>query len=105
MFLTVIPFVGVVMEGFILTVNVGVGVAMLMGMGVYQIAMPVFVIVNVGMFMGILSVILGNFIYALTVNFPALQFLFYSRFSVLQNEKRVILSRKKQKDFRIIKAR
>ena len=43
------------MEGFILTVNVGVGVAMLMGMSVYQTAMPVFVGVNMVMFMGVLQ--------------------------------------------------
>lgn len=55
MFLAVISFVEVAMEGFIFTVNVGVGVAMLMDMGVYQIAVPVFVIVNMGMFMGVLQ--------------------------------------------------
>ena len=35
MFLMGIPFVGVVMEDFILTVDVGVGVAMRVDMGVY----------------------------------------------------------------------
>ena len=44
-----------VMESFILTVDVGVGVAMLMGMGVYQTAMPVFMGVDMGMFMGVLQ--------------------------------------------------
>lgn len=44
MFLTVIPVVGVVMDGFILLMDVGVRVAMLMVMGVCM-----------GMFMGMLQ--------------------------------------------------
>ena len=51
MFLTVIPVVGMVMDGFIPLMNVRVSVAMLMDMGVYQIAMPVLVTVNMGMLM------------------------------------------------------
>ena len=42
------------MEDFILAVDVGMSVAMLMGMGVYQTAMPVLVGVSMGMFMGVL---------------------------------------------------
>ena len=55
MFLTVISVVGMVMDGFIPLMDVGVGVAMLMDMGVYRIAVLVFVIVNMGMFMGVLQ--------------------------------------------------
>ena len=55
MFLTVIPVVGMVMEGFILTVNVGVEVAMFMDMGVNQISMTVLVGMHMGMFMGMLQ--------------------------------------------------
>ena len=54
-FFGVIPFVGMVMDRFIPLMDVGMGVAMRMDMGVYQIAVPVFVIVNVGMFMGVLQ--------------------------------------------------
>ena len=55
MFLTVIPIVGMIVDGFIPLMDVRVRVAMPMDMGVYQIAVPVFVIVNVGMFMGMLQ--------------------------------------------------
>ena len=55
MFLTAISVVGVVMDGFIPLMDVGMGVAMLMDMGVCHIAVPVFMIVNVGMFMGVLQ--------------------------------------------------
>ena len=55
MFLTVIPVVGMVVDGFMLTVNVCMGVAMRMHMGVYQISMPVLVVVNMVMFMGVLQ--------------------------------------------------
>ena len=55
MFLTVISVVGVVMDGFIPLMDVRVSVAMLMDMGVYQIAMPVLVGVYMGMFMGMLQ--------------------------------------------------
>ena len=43
------------MEGFILTVDVGVGVEMHMAMGMYQITMPVFVGVHMRMLMGVLK--------------------------------------------------
>jgi len=55
MFLTGIPSVGVVMEDFILTVDVRMGVAMRMDMGVYQISMTVLVGMHMGMFMGMLQ--------------------------------------------------
>ena len=55
MFLTVIPIVGMIVDGFIPLMDVRVRVAMPMDMGVYQIAVPVLVIVNVGMFMGMLQ--------------------------------------------------
>ena len=37
---TAIPIIGMVMDGFLFTVNVGMGVAMLMDMGVNKTAMP-----------------------------------------------------------------
>ena len=55
MFLTAISVVGVLMDGLILTVDVRVSVAMLMDMGVHQIAVPVLMGVNMGMFMGMLQ--------------------------------------------------
>ena len=55
MFLTVISVVGVVVDGFIPLMDVGMGVAMPMDMGVYQIAVPVLVIVNMGMLVGVLQ--------------------------------------------------
>ena len=43
------------MDGLILAMDVGMGMAMLMDMGVYQIAVPVFVGVSMVMFMGMLK--------------------------------------------------
>ena len=51
----IIRSVGMVMGGFILTVDVGMGVAMFMDMGVYQIPVPVLVGMHMGMFMGMLQ--------------------------------------------------
>lgn len=55
MFLTVISVVGMVMDGFIPLMDVRVSVAMRMDMGVYQIAVPVFVGVNMSVFMSVLQ--------------------------------------------------
>ena len=55
MFLTAISGVGVLMDGLILTVDVRMRVAMPMDMGVNQIAVPVLMGVNMGMFMGMLQ--------------------------------------------------
>lgn len=55
MFLRVIPIVGMIVNGFITLMDVRVSVAMLMDMGVYQIAVPVFVGVSMVMFMGMLK--------------------------------------------------
>ena len=44
-----------IVDGFILLMDVGMGVTMRMGMGVYQIAVPVFVDVSMRMFMGVLQ--------------------------------------------------
>ena len=52
---TAILFVGMVVDGFIPLVDVRMSVAMRMDMGVYQIAVPVLVIVNMGMLMSVLQ--------------------------------------------------
>ena len=56
MFLRVSPIVGMIVNGFITLMDVRVSVAMLMDMGVYQIAVPVFVGVSMVMFMGMLKI-------------------------------------------------
>ena len=52
---TGIPFIGVIVDEFIPLMDVGMGVAMPMEMGMYQISMPMLVIVHMGMFMGVLQ--------------------------------------------------
>ena len=55
MLFLIISFVGMVVDGFIPLMDVGVGMDMFVRMGMYQIAMPVFVGVNMRMLMGVLQ--------------------------------------------------
>ena len=55
MLFLIISFAGMVVDGFIPLMDMGMGVAMLMDMGMHQITMPVFVGVNMSVFMGVLQ--------------------------------------------------
>ena len=54
MVLTIISIIRMVVNGFILLMDVGMSVAMLMDMGMHQIAMSMFVDVYMVMLMGML---------------------------------------------------
>ena len=55
MVVAVNTFMGMPMRGFILSLNMGMGVDMGMRMGMQQITMPVRMIVDMGMFVGVLQ--------------------------------------------------
>ena len=48
-------FIGMVVGGLILAMDVGMAVAVLVGMGVYQISMPVLMGVGMGVLVGVLQ--------------------------------------------------
>ena len=51
----IISFEGMVVDGFIPLMDVGMGMDMFVRMGMYLIAMPMFVGVNMGVFVGVLQ--------------------------------------------------